>query len=747
MTDLDKSEPRFWNRLYRNLGNWKFEDVTEKAGVKGLDYDLGVTTGDYDNDGFTDMFVAGLRRNTLFRNRGDGTFEDVSAKAGFNKPDPQYGTLWAVAAAFLDYDNDGKLDLFVSNYCIWDPKTEPLCGPKGMNDYCHPNNYKGLPNSLFRNNGDGTFTDVSVKSGIRKVIGKGMGIGLADYDADGFVDIFVANDTEPNYLFHNLKNGSFEEIGFMAGVGYPEAGKPLSGMGADARDIDDDGKPDIFHTALSSETMPVFRNQGNMTFVEITARSGVSSLSLSRAGWSNAIVDLNNDGRKDLFVAGGDVMDPKGEFHEKVMQTNLVMANLGKFKFADATAGAGPELLEEARHPPRRGFRRPRQRRPRRRRRHRTRRGRRGLAQRQPGAQPLAAAESGRHQEQPRRRRDRDHADQRLRRAAQPRQQRGRLQQRLRHARALRPRQGRAGDEARAEVAQRRAPAAGERADEPGADREGAGEVTLRPRPLLLAGSALALAFAASGTESDVRAQVPSRMREAPEPPPPPPGAVPTVTPTVRFSDVAGKSQFSYTSNNDYREKSRKYFPQPMCGGVAILDYDRDGKLDVFFTNGGKLPDYTRPDPSYYSCLLRGRGDGTFEEVTLKAKVEGKNLDISYGVAAGDFDNDGFPDLFIANAGANALYRNNGDGTFSEVTAGSGLDTQAEGPAVGLRRVLRLRQRRPARPRRLALHLLDAEGRPRLPDERGRDLLLPGHLPERQPTASTATWARGSSRT
>jgi hypothetical protein len=344
MTSLDKSDPAFWNRLYRNLGGFRFEDVTEKAGVKGHGYDNGVAAADYDNDGWTDLFVAGLRENVLYRNRGDGTFEDVTGRAGLKKPDPDYGTLWAVAAAFFDYDKDGDLDLFVSNYCVWDPKTEPLCGPKGMNDYCHPNNYKGLPNSLFRNDGDGTFTDVSKPSGIRKVIGKGMGLGIADFDGDGFVDVFVANDTEPNYLFHNQGDGTFEEIGFVAGVAYPEVGRPLSGMGADARDIDDDGRIDIFHTALSSETMPVFRNQGKNTFLEVTARSGVSSISLSRAGWSCGIVDLNNDGHKDLFVAGGDVMDPNGEFREKVKQTNLVMANLGGFRLADATPGTGPDF-------------------------------------------------------------------------------------------------------------------------------------------------------------------------------------------------------------------------------------------------------------------------------------------------------------------------------------------------------------------------------------------------------------------
>ena len=208
MAELDKTEPVYWNRLYHNLGGWKFEDVTEKAGLKGHGYDNGVATGDFDNDGFTDLFVAGLRENVLYRNKGDGSFEDVTAKAGLAKPDPDYGTLWSVAAAFFDYDKDGDLDLFVSNYVIWDPKTEPLCGPQGIHDYCHPNNYKGLPNSLFRNEGNGTFTDVSKAAGIRAVIGKGMGLGVADFDQDGYPDVFVANDTEPNYLFRNRGNGT-----------------------------------------------------------------------------------------------------------------------------------------------------------------------------------------------------------------------------------------------------------------------------------------------------------------------------------------------------------------------------------------------------------------------------------------------------------------------------------------------------------------------------------------------------------
>jgi hypothetical protein len=350
MPGLQKTDESFFNRLFHNLGNGSFEDVTERAGVRGKGYNLGVASGDYDNDGFKDIFVAGLRENILYHNNGDGTFTDVTSKAGLGKPDPQYGALWAVSAAWLDYDRDGWLDLFVSNYCVWDPVIEPLCPVNGQADYCHPRLYQGLPNSLFHNNRDGTFTDVSIPSGVRQAIGKGMGLGIADFDDDGWVDVFVANDTLPSSLFHNLRNGAFKECAADGFVAVTDNGKAVSGMGVDARDVDNDGLPDIFETALVGETMPFYKNMGKMMFEERTFTSALASMTLRKSGWSNGIADFNNDGWKDLFAACGDVMDAEGFFASRVPQANAVFVNLKSGKFADASLTAGLDLGTKAIH-------------------------------------------------------------------------------------------------------------------------------------------------------------------------------------------------------------------------------------------------------------------------------------------------------------------------------------------------------------------------------------------------------------
>jgi hypothetical protein len=347
---LEKVSPRYWNRLFRNNRDGTFTDVTQAAGVAGRGYDLGVATGDFDNDGHTDLFVAGLRRNTLFHNNGNGTFTDVTEKSGLLERDPRYGTLWAVAAAAIDYDHDGWLDLFVSNYCVWDPKTEPICGNPDSPDYCHPREYQGLPNSLFHNNRDGTFTDVSVASGIRAHVGKGMGIGVADFDGDGWMDLFVANDTLPAFLFMNDRDGTFTESAFERAVAFNERAEAVSGMGADARDLNNDGLPEIFETALANETFPLFKNLGRGVFEDVTIRSGIGLGSRPRSGWGNGIVDLNNDGWKDLFVACADVMDAEGEFRERVPMANAVFVNLKDGTFADGSASAGEAFAGKAVH-------------------------------------------------------------------------------------------------------------------------------------------------------------------------------------------------------------------------------------------------------------------------------------------------------------------------------------------------------------------------------------------------------------
>lgn len=347
---LKKPSAKFFNRLLANDGQGHFTDVTEKAGLAGAGFDNGAAVGDYDNDGHPDLFAGGVHHNTLYHNRGDGTFEDVSAKAGLNKPDKEFGPLWSVGGAWVDVNNDGRLDLVVVNYLVWDAATEPPCEGEGHREYCHPKMYKRSPNQLYLNNGDGTFTDASESSGLRAHPGKGMGIAVADYDRDGWMDVFVANDKVYNSLFHNKGNGKFEEVAFSAGVALVESGDFISGMGVDFRDLDNDGLPDIVLVALDDETFPLYHNTGKGDFEDITMTSKMGALSLSMAGYSPTVGDFDNDGWKDIFVSRGHVQSLQAAPRITVEQHNSVFRNLGKMRFAALTAEAGLAAGPAKRH-------------------------------------------------------------------------------------------------------------------------------------------------------------------------------------------------------------------------------------------------------------------------------------------------------------------------------------------------------------------------------------------------------------
>jgi hypothetical protein len=337
-TSPDKSERRYWDRLYHQNADGTFTDVTEKAGLTGApqgSYGMGIAVGDYDNDGFADIYVTNYGRNTLFRNQGDGTFRDVTESAGVAAGG------WSASAGFFDYNNDGQLDLFVTRYLEWSFQNNRYCGEKrpGYRAYCHPDNFDAISNILYHNNGDGTFTDVSMKAGIGNAKGKGLGVSFADYDEDGLTDVYVANDSVQSFLFHNEGGGTFSEVGLLAGAGFNEDGKTFAGMGVDFADYDNDGHPDVFVTDLSNERYMLFRHSGDGTFREVTNPTGIGGATLPFSGWSTRFFDYDNDGWKDIFVAQGHVMDTieKTSPNLRYLQPPLLLRNQsGRFVRVEA---------------------------------------------------------------------------------------------------------------------------------------------------------------------------------------------------------------------------------------------------------------------------------------------------------------------------------------------------------------------------------------------------------------------------
>ena len=348
---LAKSSTDYANRLFRNNGDGTFTDVTEKAGLQGIGYSMGVAAGDYDNDGFVDLYVTGVNRNQLFHNNGNGTFTDVTEKAGVGGMVPHLGKAWAVTAGWFDYNNDGLLDLLVINYLDYDIKTAKLCVAQGLPAYCSPVEFLGTPNILYRNNGDGTFTDVSVPSHISQYIGKGMGVAFADYDGDGYTDVFISNDTFQNYLLHNNGDGTFTDVGVMAGVAYNAFGNSVAGMGADFRDLDNDGRPDIFETAMFGEGFPLYRNVGDGLFQDVTNSAGLAKFSSRLTAWGAGAFDFDNDGFKDLFTANSDILDNSMALaHRPYALPNGLFRNKANLTFEDVSSKAGAGFAIPAPH-------------------------------------------------------------------------------------------------------------------------------------------------------------------------------------------------------------------------------------------------------------------------------------------------------------------------------------------------------------------------------------------------------------
>jgi len=338
LPELEKTDARFYNCLLRNRGDGTFEDVTARAGLLGKDlgFSFGVAAGDYDNDGYEDLFICNAGRNTLYHNNGDGTFTDVTEGSGITKPKD----VLSVAAAWFDYDNDGKLDLIVSNYTVWTPQIDKICAVNGQEYYCHPKVYPSVAHRLYHNLGNGRFEDVTDSSGFGQELGKGMGIAIADFNGDGYMDVFVANDTVRNFLFINQKNGTFKESGYEWGVAYDDSGNAHSSMGADAKDYDNDGWPDLFYNNLKGQIWGLYRNIGGKYMNYASGISHLSRLSVHSSGWSNGFVDYNNDGWKDLYSSNGEV-DNMGQTSR---QPDTMFENVDGKEFRDVSAQLGPDF-------------------------------------------------------------------------------------------------------------------------------------------------------------------------------------------------------------------------------------------------------------------------------------------------------------------------------------------------------------------------------------------------------------------
>lgn len=330
--------------LYRNNGDGTFTDITLKAGVgaEGL-FGMGVAVGDYDNDGFPDLLVLGYGRCILYRNNGNGTFTDVTTHAGLGN-----SGRWASSAAWFDYDNDGQLDLIIANYVDWSPERNFYCGDRGpgMRSYCHPDDYHGQPPTLYHNNGDGTFTDVSQSSGVGLKGGNGLGVVTFDYDNDGWQDIFIANDHMPNFLFHNNRDGTFREVGYAAGVAVSADGQFEAGMGTDAADLTNTGRMDLIVAHLDMQLARLYANLGEQTFEDATLRSRIGYATYHMSEFGTCFMDYDNDGARDLFMAAGHVLDNIERYHadSRYAEPKLMFRNNGRGIFENVSGQLGPDF-------------------------------------------------------------------------------------------------------------------------------------------------------------------------------------------------------------------------------------------------------------------------------------------------------------------------------------------------------------------------------------------------------------------